>query len=120
MSGLHDLFTHRAVESFGMALRFAIGKRDYGGGEDYSSLVELEYAEKIDQFLEVLKKFLRRYDSYARRYEREHEGRTAYRPTEKDLDDLVALAEQKGVATVSAALIAHALVRVERAEKGGE
>jgi len=117
MSKMHELFSHSAIESFGMALRFATGKREYGGGEDYTSLVELEYVEKMDQFLEVLKKFLARYDSYARRYEREHPGRMAFKPSAKDLDDLVALAEQYGVGTVSAALIAHALVRAER---GGE
>lgn len=117
MSKIHELFSHKAVESFGMALRFATRKREYGGGEDYASLVELEYVEKMDDFIEVLKRFLTRYDSYARRYERE-KNRPAFKPTEKDLDDLVFLAEAYGVGTVCAALIAHSLVRAEKVEEG--
>lgn len=97
-----------------MALRFAIRKRDEGGGEDYASLVELENVEKIDDFLDVLKKFLTRYDSYARRYERENPGKVAFKPTEEDLDELVSLTQSHGVRRVCAALIAHSLVRPER------
>lgn len=118
MSKINELFSNDAVESFGMALRFAIGKREYGGGEDYTSLVELEYVERIDQFVEVLRKFLMRYDAYSRRYEREHPGRIAFKPTEKDLDGLVALAEHYGVGTTCAALIAHSLVKADRRGEG--
>jgi hypothetical protein len=116
MSKMHDLFSNSAVANFGAALRYAIGKREYGGAEDYTSLVELEYVEKMDQFIEVLKKFLRRYDSQTRRYERERPGKFAFKPSDKDLKDLIMLAESYGVKIVSAALIAHALVRPEKGE----
>ena len=123
MPNLHELFTNPAVESFGTALRFAIGKRkrsgeedEYSGGEDYASLIEFEYAEDMAQFINALKKFLRRYDAYARRYERENPGKTAFRPSEKDLDELVKLASEYGVKNVCAAIISHALVRPYKEE----
>ena len=116
MSKLHELFLNPAVESFGAALRFAVGKREYGGGEDYTSLIEFEYAENMAQFINTLKKFLRRYDAYARRYERENPGKNAFRPNEKDLDELVKLAYEYGVRNVCAAIISHALVRPYREE----
>lgn len=112
MSKLHEVFENPAVKSFGMALRLSVRKY-----EDYASLVELEYIEDMQQFVTVLKKFLRRYDSGARRYEREHPGKYAFRPTEKDLDSLVRLAEENGVDVICAALVAHALVKPERGEE---
>jgi hypothetical protein len=112
MSNLHNLFKHPAIESFGKALRIAVGIN-----EDYTSLVELDYAERKEELALALKKFLRRLDANARRYEREHAGKTAFKPDEKDLDEVVGLAEQYGVRLVCAAIISHALVRTE---KGGE
>ncbi|MEM1705139.1 MAG: hypothetical protein QXX33_04075 [Candidatus Hadarchaeales archaeon] len=94
-----------------MALRLSVREC-----EDYASLVELEHIEDIQQFVIALKKFLRRYDSGARRYEREHPGKYAFRPTEKDLDNLVRLAEENGVDVICAALVAHALVKPEKEE----
>jgi len=117
MSKPYDLFSNEAVESFGKALRFAVGKRERGGGEDYTSLVELEYVETPTQFIEVIKKFLRRYDTYARRYEREHPGKAAFRPNEEELDELVNLAEDHGVRNVCSALIAHSLVWPRKKEE---
>jgi len=113
MSKLYDLFSNPAVESFGRALRYAIWKREYGGGEDYASLIELEYVETPKQFVESLKKFLRRYDAYARRYERE-KGSPRFRPDDKELDELIRLAEEYGVRIVCSALIAHALVKARK------
>jgi hypothetical protein len=112
MSRLHELFKHPAIESFGKALRIAVGMN-----EDYASLVELDYAEKEDEFIFALKKFLRRLDAGARRYEREHPGKLSFKPNEKDLDEIISLAREYGVRLVCAAIISHALVR---AEKGGE
>ncbi len=109
MSKVHELFENPAVKSFGTALRLSVTQH-----EDYASLVELEYVENIQEFATTLKKFLRRYDSGARRYEREHPGRYAFRPTEKDLASLVKLAEENGVEVTCAALVAHALVRPEK------
>lgn len=120
MSKLHELFSNPAIEHFGMALRLAIGKREYGGCEDYASLVELDYVEKEDQFVIVLKKFLRRFDACARRYEREHPGRVSFKPNEKDLDEVMKLAQEYGVRLVCAALMSHALVRSEKGEKQNE
>jgi len=116
MSSMYDLFSNPSIESFGKALRFAIGKREYSGGEDYASLINIENAYNIPQFVDALRTFLRRYDSYARRYEREHLGRVAFKPNEKDLDELIRLSEQYGVANVSAALVAHAIVRQSKEE----
>ena len=112
MSKLHELFSHPAIESFGKALRIAVGIN-----EDYSSLVELDYAEKEEEFVATLKKFLRRLDASARRYEREHPGKYAFKPNEKDLDEVVKLAQDNGVRLVCAAIISHALVRSEKGEK---
>lgn len=117
MSKLYELFSNSAIENFGMALRIAIGKREYGGCEDYASLVELDYVEKEDHFVTVLKKFLRRFDACARRYEREHPGRRSFKPDEKDLDEVVRLAQQYDVRLVCAAIMSHALVRAEKGEK---
>lgn len=117
MSKLRELFSNPTIEHFGMALRIAIGKEEYGGCEDYASLVELDYVEKEDQFVIALKKFLRRFDSCARRYEREHPGRFAFKPNEKDLDEVVKLVQEYGVRLVCAALMSHALVRSEKGEK---
>ncbi|MEM2099705.1 MAG: hypothetical protein QXU99_08235 [Candidatus Bathyarchaeia archaeon] len=118
MSKLHELYANSAIEHFGTALRIAIGKRDYGGCEDYASLVELDYVEKEEQFIIVLKKFLRRFDACARRWEREHPGRSSFKPSEKDLDEVVKLAQEYGVRVVCAAIMSHALVYSEKGEKG--
>ena len=112
MSSLHDLFKHPAVESFGKALRIAVRIN-----EDYASLVELDYAERKEELVLALKKFLRRLDANARRYEREHPGKTAFKPDEKDLDEVIGLTEQHGARLVCAAIISHALTRTEKEEE---
>jgi hypothetical protein len=109
---LHELFQNPAIESFGKALRIAVGIN-----EDYASLVELDYVEKEEEFVIALKKFLRRLDAGARRYEREHPGKFAFKPNEKDLDEVIKLAQEYGVRIVCAALMSHALVRSEKGEK---
>ncbi|MDI6916849.1 MAG: hypothetical protein QMC80_03540 [Thermoplasmatales archaeon] len=96
---LSDIFLSGGIKDFGSALRKAVRE-----GEDYASLVELEYVETPEEFAETLKKFLRRYESYAKRYERK-------RPEEKSLDEVVNLIDKYGVRLVRAALIAHALVK---------
>jgi len=111
MSKLHELFSNPAIESFGKALQIAIRKND-----DYTSLIELDYAEKEEDFVIALKKFLRRLDSGARRYERET-GKPAYKPDEKDLDEVVKLSQEYGVRIVCAALMSHALVKSQRGEQ---
>lgn len=110
---LSDVFLSDSIKDFGSALRKAVRE-----GEDYTSLVELEYVETSEEFAETLKKFLRRYESYAKRYKRK-------RPEEKSLDELVQLVDKYGVRPVRAALIAHALVKSSKLEEveeieGGE
>jgi len=112
MSKLYDLFSNSSIENFGKALRIAVRLN-----EDYTSLIELDYAEKEEEFVIALKKFLRRLDANARRYEREHPGRFSFKPNEKDLDEVIRLAQEYGVRLVCAAIMSHALVH---AEKGGK
>lgn len=102
---LADVFGHEGIKAFGQALRFAL--RD----DDYASLVELEYVERKEDFAEVLKKFLRRYESRAR--QREKENKPTFRPTTDDLIGVMQLVDkpQVGIRPVRAAIIAHALVR---------
>lgn len=106
MSNLYNLYSNPSVESFGKALRIAIREN-----EDYSSLVELDYVEKPEELALALKRFLRRLDVGSRRYERENPGLYAFKPTEADLDDIIRLAQENGVALVCAAIMSHALVR---------
>ncbi|MBS7630101.1 hypothetical protein KEJ47_00765 [Candidatus Bathyarchaeota archaeon] len=115
MSKLYELFSDPSVESFGRALRYAIMKKEFGGCEDYASLIELEYVETVEEFVESLKKFLRRYDACSRRYERER-GRASFKPNENDLINLIRLTETYGVRNVSSSLIAHALVKASKEE----
>lgn len=109
MSNLFNLYSNPAIENFGRALRIAVAIN-----EDYSSLVELDYVEKEDEFILVLKKFLRRLDASSRRYERENPGRYSFKPNEQDLDEIIKLAQEFGVRAVCAAIMSHALVRQEK------
>jgi len=106
MSKLYELYSNPSVENFGKALRIAVGVND-----DYSSLVELDYVEKEEEFALALKKFLRRLDAGSRRYERENPGKYSFKPSEKDLDEVIKLAQECGVRIVCAAIMSHALVR---------
>jgi len=105
---LGDIFGCEAVKNFGSALRKALRI-----GEDYASLVELEYVETKEQFEEVIKKFLRRYESTARKGYR---GKELSRLSEKDLEELMSLVDKYDVKPVRAALISYALVKSEREE----
>jgi len=115
MSKLYELFSNPSVESFGKALRIAVGLND-----DYSSLVELDYVEKEEEFVLVLKKFLRRLDANSRRYERKHPDKYSFKPNEKDLDEIMKLAQDYGVRLVCAAMMSHALVRSEKGVQKNE
>jgi hypothetical protein len=107
---LEDIFLNDGIKDFGSALRKAVRDKR---SQDYASLVELEYVETPEDFAEVLKKFLRRYETYAKRYK-------IKRPKEKNLDELVKLVDKYGVRPVRAALIAHALVKSSKAEEEEE
>jgi len=104
-----DVFGNEAVKNFGSALRRALRI-----GEDYTSLVELEYVETHEQFVEVIKKFLRRYETIARRG---YKGKELSRLGERDLEQLVSLVDEYGVKPVRAALISYALVKGEKEEE---
>ena len=111
MSGfkIGDVFGNEAVKNFGSALRRALRI-----GEDYASLVELEYVETQEQFVEIIKKFLRRYETIARRG---YKGKELSRLGERDLEQLVNLVDKYGVKPVRAALISYALVKSEKEEE---
>jgi len=96
---LSTIFLNEGVKDFGAALRKAVRE-----GDDYASLVEFEYVETSEEFAETLKKFLRRYETYAKKYGRK-------RPQEKSLDEVIKLVDEYGVKPVRAAIIAHALVK---------
>ena len=105
---LGDIFGSEAAKNFGSALRRALRI-----GDDYASLVELEYVETKEQFVEVIKKFLRRYETIARKGYR---GRELSRLNERDLEELMSLVDTYGVKPIRAALISYALVKSERGD----
>lgn len=100
-SQLASVFSHKAVHEFGDILRQALREND-----DYASLMDLEYAETPDAFAEALRRFLRRYEAFARRAHRR-------RPSEEALEQLVQLADDFGVRLVRTALVSHALCEEE-------
>ncbi|MBC7074014.1 hypothetical protein H5T58_01340 [Candidatus Parcubacteria bacterium] len=105
---LAELFSNFAVQDFANALRNALNDKDH---PDYSSLVELEYTETKEQFLETAKKFLRRYDTYLRRksYDTYSRRKRWTKPKEKNLIELGNLIDKYGVKVVRNALISLSL-----------
>lgn len=104
---LSEVYDNEAVKSFGRALQMNL-RYD----KDYASLADLEYAEKPDQFAEVLKRFLRRYEVHAAK--REREKKSVFRPSDEHVRQIARLVDEVGVAPVRAALIAYALVWHEK------
>jgi len=113
---LSKVFTNEGVRAFGRALRFAL--RD-PQSPDFASLVELEYVERKEDFADVLKKFLRRYETHVRRLGRR--GQRAFRPSLSHLEMVMELADHPGIGirVVRAALISHALVYSPKQQKDG-
>ena len=110
---LSNVFSNDAVREFGAILRRALREND-----DYASLMDLEYAEKPEGFADALRRFLRRYEAFARRQKRR-------RPSEAALEELVRLVDTYGVRVVRAAVVSHALCRADRDQEtettnGGE
>ncbi|MGB9714988.1 MAG: hypothetical protein ACPL1G_01030 [Thermodesulfovibrionales bacterium] len=95
------LYSDEAIKDFGSTLRKALRMEEI---QDYASLIELENAEKEEDFADALRKFLRRYETHARQMHLK-------RPTEESLERLMKLVSDYGVRLVRAALISHALVR---------
>jgi hypothetical protein len=75
--------------------------------DDFASIMDLEFAETPEAFADALKRFLRRFETLAGR-------KKLRRPSQESLEQLAALIDTYGVRLVRAALISHALVRVER------
>ncbi|HIE44330.1 MAG TPA: hypothetical protein EYP78_06010 [Candidatus Omnitrophica bacterium] len=107
---LEEVFKNEAVEDFGSALRRAVRMEDI---QDYASLVELEYVETKEDFAEVIKKFLRRYHTHAKKFHLKI-------PKEESLDGIMQLIDELGVKLVRAALISHALVKSSKEEEKPE
>ncbi|MDI6698487.1 MAG: hypothetical protein QME85_06065 [Candidatus Saccharicenans sp.] len=101
------VYSDAALKDFGDALRKAVRMEDI---QDYASLIELENAEKPEDFAEALKNFLRRYETHARRKELK-------RPKQESLEMLMKLVDQHGVRLVRAALISQALVKRAKEEE---
>ena len=106
-NNLEVLYSDDAIKDFGSALRKALRIEEI---QDYASLIEIENAEKEDDFADAIRKFLRRYESHARRMH-------LRRPTEESLEKLMKLISENGVRLVRAALISHALVKATREEE---
>lgn len=98
---LQTVFSHQAVKEFGATLR-----RSLRMNGDFASIMDLEFAETPEAFADALKRFLRRFEGFARRKE-------LRRPSQAALEQLAALVDTHGVKLVRAALISHALVRAE-------
>lgn len=98
---LSQVYSDEALKDFGDALRKALRMEDI---QDYASLIELENAEKPEDFSEAIKNFLRRYETHARRL-------NLKRPKEESLERLMDLVDKHGVRLVRAALISQALVK---------
>lgn len=99
---LQTVFSHPAVQEFGATLRRSLRMND-----DFASIMDLEFAETPEAFADALKRFLRRFETLAGR-------KKLRRPSQESLEQLAALIDTYGVRLVRAALISHALVRVER------
>ncbi len=95
---LQDVYSNTAVREFGRALRIALWQQ-----KDFSSLVDFDGAERPEDFAEALKRFLRRFDSLARRQK-------FHRPSRQSLEEVMMLIDAHGVKLVRAAIISHALV----------
>lgn len=106
LNELSLIYSDEAIKDFGDALRKALRLEDI---QDYASLIEIENAEKPEDFAEAIKNFLRRYESHARR-------RGLKRPGQESLEKIMSIVDQHGVRVVRAALISHALVRKEKEE----
>jgi len=102
---LSQVFANEGVRAFGQALRFALRDEQ---SPDFASLVELEYVETKESFADVLKKFLRRYETQTRR--REQHNQPTFHPNQAHLEALMEEVDRVGVRPVRAALISHALV----------
>ncbi|MEM4258786.1 MAG: hypothetical protein QXL17_06525 [Candidatus Thermoplasmatota archaeon] len=70
----------------------------------------MDYVETSEEFGETIKRFLRRFETYASKYH-------IKRPECKSLEEIMNLAKQYGVKPVRAAIIAHALVKSSKSDE---
>jgi hypothetical protein len=101
---LEEIYANTAVKNFGNALRKALMMEEI---RDYASFIELDYSENKEQFIQAIEKFLRRYDTPARKLH-------LTRPSETDLKEVIKLVDSFGVKFVKTALLSHALVKSDR------
>jgi hypothetical protein len=106
---LSDVFLDPAVKELGGMFRNSIRPPNELWQPDYASLVELEYVETLNQFKEIIWKFLRRYEVVAKKH-------GLKRLSEKSLGEIVSLADKHGVKKVRAALISIALTKSSKTE----
>ena len=104
---LEKLYKAKAIKDFGSALRKAIRIKEI---QDYASMVELEYVETKEDFAEMIKKFLRRYHTSAKKLH-------LTIPKEESLEGIMQLVDEYGVKLVRASLISHALVKSFKEEE---
>jgi hypothetical protein len=98
---LEEIYSHIAIKNVGDALRKSLMMEEI---RDYASFVELDYSETKEQFCQTLQKFLRRYDSPARKLH-------LIRPSEDDLENIAKLVDRFGVELIKTALLSYALVK---------
>lgn len=111
---LYDLFNNQSIRNFADRLRISLGeisvKEDVKKKiKDYASLIELEYVETKEDFIEAIKKFLRRYTSILNQLEKEEIH--LKKISENDLIEIGKLVDQYGPKLVRAALISLALCK---------
>ena len=113
MPKLSELYKHRAVRELGEAIGRAIGEED-----DYASLIDLEFAQRKEDFADALHRFLRRYLTFIRKHS------DWFCPSKQRIEELMELVDscacwmpyndenrkvQEAIRLVRAALLSHAL-----------
>lgn len=114
---LYDLLNNQSIKNFADRLRVSLGDisiKENGETKkkkinDYASLVELEYVETKEDFIEVIKKFLRRYTSILNQLEKKEIH--LKKISENDLIEIGRLIDQYGPKLVRSALISLALCK---------
>lgn len=113
MPKLSELYKHQAIRELGEAMGRAIGEED-----DYASLIDLEFAQKREDFADALHRFLRRYLTFIRGHS------DWFCPSKQRIEELMELVDscasempysdedrkfQEAIRLVRAALLSHAL-----------
>ncbi len=111
---LYKLLNNDAIKDVGARLRTSLLREDINK-RDYASLIELEYVETKESFLEAIKKFQRRYVSTVSQLEKK--GKYLKKISENSLIELAKLVDEYGPKAIRAALIALALCKRSEQEE---